>query len=142
MEDKEHNEKPMTEKVETPLETVPEPTDKTEQEEEEKKVQKIPMLNVFPKDSPPPLFAFTDEDERRKRSEGPYVLEPEHREVFRIKTKRDVKLGKPKEISDATYLNRDSKVNSIFDIMDIMSAMQKTLFGTMLQEESGQYYRE
>ncbi|XP_044754285.1 uncharacterized protein LOC123313459 [Coccinella septempunctata] len=144
----EHTDDSLKEKISHALDVGPGTSNETGQEDgnpdgipdkEEKNYEKVPLLNVFPKDSPPPLFAFTDAEERRKRSEGPYVLEPEHREVFKIKTKRQVTLDKPKEISDATYLNRESKVNTIFDIMDIMRNMQKSLFGTMLQDESDSY---
>ncbi|KAL3268203.1 hypothetical protein HHI36_007328, partial [Cryptolaemus montrouzieri] len=102
----------------------------------EEQYRKIPLLNVFPKDSPPPFYAFTDEEERKKRSEGPYVMEPEHTEIFKIRTKRGMPLNKPKEISDTTYLNQEEKVKTIFDIMDIMNSLQRSLFGTMLQDDS------
>ncbi|KAK9890582.1 hypothetical protein WA026_011952 [Henosepilachna vigintioctopunctata] len=109
---------------------------------EEEQYRKIPLLNVFPKDSPPPFYVFTGEEERIKRSQGPYVEGPEHTEVFKIRTKRDMPVSKPQEISDATYLNQEPKVKTIFDIMDILSNLQRSLFGNMLQDDSDMFMRE
>lgn len=101
---------------------------------------RVPLLNVFPKDAPPLDSNMEDDTDKslylrgKRKEDGPYIFGSEHTEVFKIRSRRD-EIGEPREITDADYLNRKEKPTTIFDLLDILSVIHKSLLG----EESGSY---